>query len=131
LAAFVTRVSFSGSLTTQATVEVELARTTGAVSSASGTATLNVVKHDTTSGSGTAVATSYTTSTVGAGATILRAAKSVASIAGSLTPVIWDFGTRPAQAIVLRGTSEYLQLYVAAGSFTGAVFDFDVEWTEE
>lgn len=46
--------------------------------------------------------------------------------------VTWNFGDRPSQAIVLRGTSEVLAINLNGVSATAtASFDIAIEWTEE
>jgi hypothetical protein len=47
-------------------------------------------------------------------------------------PVTFDYGIRPARALVLRGTAQYLALNSAAVALPGGtVFDVKIEWTEE
>jgi len=83
--------------------------------------------------SGIAVtANGVTTSTIGTGGTLIAQARPLFAPATALpTYAEFTFGTRNAQSFVLRGAAEYCQISVAAGSYTGALFDCDVEFTEE
>lgn len=47
-------------------------------------------------------------------------------------PLVWDFGNRPGQGIVLRGVNDVLALNLnAASAAAGSLFDISVEWTED
>jgi hypothetical protein len=47
-------------------------------------------------------------------------------------PIIWEFGNRPSQAVVLRGTAQVLAVNLNAVSLVSAAnFAIYVEWTEE
>lgn len=128
----VQRVFCKGVLTTAGQVTVQINRTTGAVSSASGTATVTSRLLDTGNSAATSVATSYTTSTIGAGAVLLAADRAFYAPATAIaTGAEFTFGTRNAQALTLRGTAEFMQIAFTSAGYTGALFDFDVEFTEE
>jgi hypothetical protein len=54
------------------------------------------------------------------------------AITGSMPAVMqWDFGSRPGQAIVLRGILQGLCVSCAGIAGVGNTFDISVEWTEE
>jgi hypothetical protein len=49
-----------------------------------------------------------------------------------MQPIIWEFGIRPSQAIVLRGTGEVFAVNLNGVTATAtASFDISIEWTEE
>lgn len=49
-----------------------------------------------------------------------------------VTPLVWYFGNRPGQGIVLRGIAEVLAINLAGGTTpTGPLFDMSFEWSEE
>jgi|GEM_PF-2838741 len=128
----ITKVAFSGALTTSATVICSLFRATGAVTTPAGTITTAISKLDSNNATATAVVTAYTTSVLAASAT--RVAYGRAQAASATVPVVpytIDFGTRNSQTFVLRGTGEFFQLNISTASYTGASFDCDIEWTEE
>jgi len=128
----VTRVLVGGVLTTAGQVTVKIFRTTGDVSSASGAASITPALLDTGNAAATAVTKSYTTSTVGAGSTLLATARPLFAPATALqTPAEFTFGSRNTQSLVLRGTGDFAQVSVTASGYTGALFDCDVEFTEE
>ena len=128
----VTRAYCSGLLTVGANVLIQVYRTTAAVSSASGTTAITPRLLDTQNSAATAVATSYTTSTLGTGNTLVSATRAFYPN-GSATsnPAEFLFGGRNSQTLVLRGTSEFMQISTTASSYTGALFDLDIEFTEE
>jgi hypothetical protein len=45
--------------------------------------------------------------------------------------ITWDFGTRPTQAVVLRGTSQLLCVNLNGVTVTGGSISCDIEWSEE
>ena len=46
-------------------------------------------------------------------------------------PLVFDFGNRPGQAIVLRGTAQTLSLNLGGATLSGNSLSIVVEWTEE
>lgn len=128
----ITRIFATGVLTTAAQVLVQVQRTTAAASSVSGAVVVTPQKLDTTGAAATAVATSYTSATLGTGNTLLRSNRAFYSPATAASiGAEFIFGTRNTSAFVLRGTSEWAQITVAASAYTGALFDLEVEFTEE
>lgn len=128
----ITRIWVGGVLTTAAQVTVKVNRCTGAVSSASGTSAITPALLDTNNAAAAATVNSYTTSTIGSGATVLAVARPFFAPATALaTYAEFTFGTRNTQSLVLRGTGDYMQLSFAASGYTGALFDMEVEHTEE
>jgi hypothetical protein len=128
----VTRVYCNGILTTAGSVTIGINRCTGAVSSASGTVAVTPRLLDTGNAAASALVNTYTTSTIGAGATLLANARAFYAPATALaTGYEFTFGTRNTQALVLRGTTDFMQISYASSGYTGALFDCDVEFTEE
>jgi len=128
----ITRIACNGILTTAGMVLIQVNRTTAAASSVSNAVAVTPRLLDTGNAAATAVATSYTAATLGAGNTLLASARALYSPATALsTGVEFLFGNRNGQSLVLRGVSEWAQITVATSSFTGALFDIDVEFTEE
>jgi hypothetical protein len=129
----VTRISIAGVMTTPVEAEVLLIRRTTACSGGT-PATITAAKHDSNNAAATAVvrAFSSTPPTAGTAAGSLRAARAfLSTVSTQSRPVIFDFGTGNSQPIALRGTSEFLTVYVSAASFSGGALDVDAEWTEE
>jgi hypothetical protein len=95
--------------------------------------TATVVPHDSGNAAGTAVVRGYTANpTLGTAVGPIRAVRYAATPAAVPNQeIIMDFGTRPAQAIVLRGTAEQLCFNLGGATITGPIADFNVEWTEE
>lgn len=128
----INRIFCTGILTTAAMVLIQVQRTTAAASSVSGAVAITPGKLDSGSAAATAVPTSYTSATLGTGNSLLASARALYAPATALsTGVEFTFGTRNAQSLVLRGVAEWAQVTVATSSYTGALFDIDVEFTEE
>ena len=50
----------------------------------------------------------------------------------AVQPLVWDFGNRPGQGIVLRGANDVLAINLnAANASAGALFDIAIEWSED
>lgn len=128
----VTRVACKGVLTTAAQVLIQVNRCTAAASSVSNQATVTPRLLDTGNAAATAVALTYTAATLGTGNVLLASDRAFYAPATALaTGTEFTFGTRNTQSLVLRGTAEFMQITVAASGYTGALFDYDVEFTEE
>lgn len=96
--------------------------------------TLTSVPHDSTASAATATVRSYTANpTVGTSVGTIRTTKLFVSGASTTASVDqeWLFGTRPGQAVTLRGTGEVLAVNLNATTLTSGNFDVDIEWTEE
>lgn len=128
----VTRVYCTGVLTTAAQVLVQINRCTAAASSVAGQATVTPRLLDSGNAAATAVALSYTSGTLGTGNVLFASNRAFYAPATALaTGAEFTFGNRNTQSLVLRGTSEFMQITCAASGYTGALFDMDVEFTEE
>jgi hypothetical protein len=126
----VTRMSFGGTATAAADMDITVVKRSTADTAGTGVA---ATPHDSANAAATAVVQSFTAApTPGTGVgTPIRSAKSF--IATTTTaPIIqnWDFGNGPKQGVVLRGVVQGLALNVNATQI-GALYDIDVEWTEE
>lgn len=127
----VKRIFATGVLTTAAQVLVQAFRTTAAASSVAGNVTVTASKLNSAIAAASSVSTSYTSATLGTGSVLLGTGRGLYSPATAYSnPVEMIFGART-QSLELRGTSEFLHVTVAASAFTGALFDVDVEFTEE
>lgn len=128
----VTRVYAIGVLTTAAQVLLQVNRTTADVTSSAGAVTITPRLLTSGSAAATAVAKSYTSSTLGTGNVLLASNRSLYAPATAVaTGSEFLFGGRNSQALVLNGAAEWMQVTCAASSYTGALFDIDVEFTEE
>lgn len=128
----INRIFCTGILTTAAMVLIQVQRTTAAASSVSNAATVTLSPLDSTNAAATAAVLSYTAATLGTGNKLFASARALYAPATALsTGVEFTFGNRNGQALVLRGVSEWAHVTVATSSYTGALFDIDVEVTEE
>lgn len=95
----------------------------------------NKVPFDSSSPAATATVQHYTANpTVGAIVGNVQGYRGVLPQANSLikNPLAeWEFGTRPGQAVVLRGTAEGLAVNLNGVTVTGGSFIIVAEWTEE
>lgn len=128
----VTRLEISATQTTAGNANIILLKRSTANSAGTSTAPAKV-PHDSTNAAATATVLAYTANpTVGSLVGQVRANKIFISTATTLgEEITMDFGTRPSQAIVLRGTSEVLALNLNGVTLLGGSFDIDIEWTEE
>lgn len=129
----INRIFIDGTMTAGINALVAVVRRSTACSSGTPT-TITAGKHDTNSGSPTAVVRSFsgTPPTLGTLVAVLPGSKAYfGATTERSNPAIFDFGTRGGQALVLRGTSEFATLTVTSASFTGASFNIYIEWTEE
>jgi hypothetical protein len=105
-----------------------------------GTSTAPVpVSYDSINPAATATIAAYTANPSSLGTTVgspIRAAKVfISTTTGGNTAIedilSWDFGNRPSQAIVLRGTSQVLTINLNSTTIAGNNFNISIEWTEE
>lgn len=90
---------------------------------------------DTNNNAATATAVHYTANPTALGTSVgtgFRATREAAANgSGIVGDVNWEFGLLPGQAIVLRGTSQYIAINLGGTTIQGAVASFSVTWTEE
>lgn len=130
----VTRIVASMSTTAGSGIAENASLVKRSTADTGGTSTTpTVVPHDSNNAAGTAVVRSYTANpTLGTAVGTIRVVRSAATTAGTtIQEIVWEFGTRPAQAIVLRGVDQQLCINLGGVTITGPVADFSVEWTEE
>lgn len=131
----VTRIEITGSTTAGSGISVNLSILKRTTANTGGT-TSNLVElaHDSNSAAATATAVAYTVNPtlLGTSAGTYRAVRASFGTAGlTAAPYIWQFGDRPSQSIVLRGTSEILAINLGTITITGGILAISVEWTEE
>lgn len=114
--------------------EVQLIKRSTANTGGTSTSIL-AVSHDSTNAAATATVLAYTANpTLGTSLGVVRTVKLYGDATNQPSGenvITWDFGTRPAQAIVLRGTTQVLAVNLNGVSISGASFDISIEWTEE
>src|SRR6266571_2441944 len=138
----VTRIEIVGTTTsaTAAALDVLLLKRSTANTGGTSTGSPTAVPHDSLSAAASATVLSYTAvpTTGTLVGTAIRNQKLMLTLATytatdfpPVAPVIWDFGSRPAQAIVLRGIAEVLAINLNTTTPTAtASFDIAIEWTE-
>jgi hypothetical protein len=130
----ITLVRISGISTTAITTPVLLIKRSAANTGGT-SAALTRVPHDSNSAAATAAGLSYTVNPTALGAAVgtVRQDRLSFAVTGSTAqdPIVWDFGDRPAQAIVLRGTTQILAINLNGVTITGGSISVDIEWTEE
>lgn len=91
------------------------------------------VPHDSQNAAASATVAAYTANpTVGTLVGNIRSNKIFVSTATTMgEEITMDFGVRPSQAVVLRGTAEVLAVNLNGVTLAGGSFDIDIEWSEE
>lgn len=130
----VTKIGFSGTLTTALICGATVLRRSTAATGGTTIAGDTVSKHDTNNAAPTATVTFYTVGpTPGTNAGVFRRENvflSTTAIAGQ--QLIMDFTTRNEQGLVIRGTSDFLALSLSsAAAQAGSALSFEITWTEE
>lgn len=128
----VTRIEVSGMATAAATVDLQLIRRSTA--DTGGTSTNPAaVAHDTNNPGATAVVTLYSANpTLGTGVGTVRGGKLNLGAAGAAGSLIWDFGTRNGQGMVLRTAAQGLAInWNGAAVPSGGVLCASIEWVED
>lgn len=129
----VTLIRVTAVRTTSTTTDITLVKRSTANTGGTSTAE-TMVPHDSNNAAATAVVRSYTANpTTGALVGSVREEKMFINVAatGTSDRITWEFGIRPSQPIVLRGTSQVLAINLSGVTITGPNFDIYVEWTEE
>lgn len=131
----VLNIIISATITTAASNNIFLIKRSTANTAGTFTAATKV-PHDSLSAAATATVQHYTANPTALGTTVgnVRTYRGIipASATAVSNPIVeWEFGTRPAQGIVLRGTGEQLVVNLNAVTFTGGSISISVEWTEE
>jgi hypothetical protein len=127
-------VMFSGTTTSGSGISSSVQLIKRSTANTGGTSTVTAaVPHDVTNDAATATARSYTANpTLGATVGNIRAKRHTFQAAAvGVIPLIWDFGQRPGQTVVLRGVNEVLSVNLNATTITGGLISCSFEWTEE
>lgn len=130
----ITKLVISGTQTTGAVRDVILLRrSTG--NTAGTRVVMTAVKNDINNVAATADVGYYTANPSALGTLVGRLETQKVFIGAAtvaVNPVIWEFGWRPpAQAIVLRGTTDIIAINMNAITSGGNNYTITVEWTEE
>jgi hypothetical protein len=135
------RITYIGIEATQNTVGyVNILLIKRSVANSGGTSTSPLPSpYDSNNAAATAIINAYTVNPTSLGATVgspIRAAKVfISTTTGGNTAIedilSWDFGNRPSQSVVLRGTSQVLAINLNSTTIAGNNFNISIEWTEE
>ncbi len=128
----VSRITISGTRTTATATALFLLKRSTANTGGTST-TLTGVPHDSQNAAATAVARSYTANpTLG---TLVGNIKTLQLYMPTTTGVVGEntieWGKRPGQTIVLRGTGQVLSVNLNGVTVAGNSFSISIEWTEE
>ena len=130
----ITRIEVSGTQTTAGQVDVIILKRSTADTAGTSTAP-TIVPHDRNNPAAGATVLAYTANpTTGNLVGNLRAGKlfvAAPATASPTTVLAFDYGTRPSQALVLRGTGDVIAVNLNAATVTGGSFNIGVEWTED
>ncbi len=129
----ITRIAITGTQTTATQRDVLLIKRSSADTGGT-SSVLTAGSHDSTNAASTAVVRAYTAnpSALGTSAGTIRTRKVfIGTTTSNSDEFIVEFGTRPSQAVVLRGVTESLAVNLNAATSTGNNFDISIEWTEE
>lgn len=130
----ITSVRFTISTTAGSGILINASLIKRSTADTGGTSTVAVnVPYDSNNAAGTAVVRGYTVNpTLGTAIGPIRAIRYAATPAAVPNQEAYiEFGTRPAQTVILRGTSQQLCVNFGSTSITGDTVDISVEWTEE
>lgn len=97
------------------------------------TTSMTAVPHDSNNAAATATAVFYTANASSLGAAVgnLRATRYSFDVSGVATEQLaYEFGDRPSQPIILRGTSQILAINLGAPTITTPIVSLSIEWTE-
>jgi hypothetical protein len=136
----ITRIGISATQSNQNIVNLVLLKRSSANSGGASTS-LTAVPHDSQNPAASAIISGYTAnpSTLGTLVGNLRVDKlfipattpSGSAGIGSVAVLIIEFGNRPSQGLVLRGTNEVVAINLNGTTINGSSFDAYIEWTEE
>jgi hypothetical protein len=140
----VTHIEITATTTaaTAAAIDVLLLKRSTADTGGTTTGSPTPVPHDSANPAVSATVLAYTANPGALGTivgTAIRNSKLVQTLATytatdypAITPLVWDFGNRPGQGIVLRGIADVLAINLNGVSVSaGALFNISAEWSEE
>ena len=130
------RLIVSGLQTTAGNVDMLVIKRSGGTQSAGTSGAATIAASDTNNPTATALVQTYTANPASVGTVLgnIFAGKvfvPAAATAGSPDKLILDYGNRPAQAQVLRGTTQSISLNLNSVTLTGGSLDIYAEWSEE
>jgi hypothetical protein len=129
----ITEMRISGISTTAVTTPVLLIKRSAANTGGTHTA-LVAVPHDSNNAAADATGLVYTVNPTALGAAVGTIRQDRVSFATTGTvaqdAIVWDFGTRNCQGIVLRGTAQTLAINLNGITVAGGSLSVDIEWTE-
>lgn len=130
----VTRIEFSGTMTLSTAVSLQVIKRSAANTGGT-SAALTLVPLDSGNAAATASAVSYTAnpSALGAAVGTIRSSRYNVPTSGGVVslPVVWDFGDRPAEAVILRGVAQELCINLSSTTLGGSALNGSFEFTEE
>jgi len=129
------RIGISGTTNNAITTSINLIKRSTANTGGTST-TSTAVPNDSTNPAATAVVRAYTVNPTALGTSVglmaaLKSEFSLSTVATGSSKGVFEFGTRPGQAIVLRGVNESLVMNLNGATVTGPSADMWFEWTEE
>jgi hypothetical protein len=130
----ITYISVSGTENNATVRDIQLLKRTTANSGGTST-TPEIVEHDSNSAEATAVVTAYTANpSLGVLEGVIRSGKlsiPATNLTGAADRLVWTFGDRPSQVLVLRGISETVAVNLNGVTMSTPSFNLVIEWTEE
>jgi hypothetical protein len=129
----ITRIELVATQTTAAMREILFIRRSTANTGGT-TTTITPAKMDTNNPSATAVLVSYSVNPTAVGTiagTIKQLKSWIPATNTQANYLTYDFGTRPEQAITLRGTTDIFVINLNSATSNGNSFDVSITWTEE
>lgn len=131
---YITYVQITTTASAGLQIDIELLKRSSANTGGTSSA-LVAVPHDSANAAATATARAYTANptVLGTSVGVLRTKKAtaVSDVKQNIEDTEWHFGDRNNQAIVLRGTSEFLTVNFDGATLLGGNVDICVEWVEE
>jgi hypothetical protein len=127
------RCHVSGTASAGITLDITLAKWSAAPSGGTLGTAPTIAPHDSTNAAATAVASTYTVGpTAGTLVGVMRTTKLYCNVPTAINgpDIEWEFGVRPGQAGVLRGTTQYFAILTNVIPGAGGSFDVYMEFTE-
>jgi hypothetical protein len=131
----ITRLIVSALQTTAGSIDVLVIKRSGGTQSAGTSGASSIVSNDTNNPTASALVQTYTSNPGSVGTSLgnIFAGKvlvTAAATTSSPDKVILDYGNRPAQAQVLRGTTQSISVNLNGVTLTGGSVDVFCEWSE-
>jgi hypothetical protein len=130
----ITRINISATQNTSTTRNVQLIKRSTLNSGGTST-TRAAIPHDSNNIAASATIKAYTVNpTLGTAIGTVRTRRTqiqATMVSSAIDDVLWEFGTRPSQALVLRTVNEMVSINLNGVTLSNNLFDIDIEWTEE